>query len=160
MRENKLRTIWKAGGSVVNGWLAVPNSFSAEVMANQGWDSVTADMQHGIVDYQAMVTMLQAISTTNTVPITITAALLIMSALLFLSEPDGRAAAIASLPPSTGEFFHHDARRAPTSKCGVNASGSPRTASAREPYDSRTDSNDCVSDCERDAGVCPELRQS
>jgi 4-hydroxy-2-oxoheptanedioate aldolase len=68
MRENKLRTIWKAGGSVVNGWLAVPNSFSAEVMANQGWDSVTADMQHGIVDYQAMVTMLQAISTTNTVP--------------------------------------------------------------------------------------------
>src|SRR6476660_1340443 len=41
---------------------------------------------------------------------TITAALFIMSALLFLLEPDGRAAGIASLPPSTGEFFHHDAR--------------------------------------------------
>jgi len=68
MRENKLRTIWKSGGSVVNGWLGIPNSFSAEIMANQGWDSVTVDMQHGVVDYQAMVTMLQAISTTNTVP--------------------------------------------------------------------------------------------
>ena len=68
MRENRLRTIWKSGGAAVNGWLAIPNSFSAETMAHQGWDSLTVDMQHGVVDYQAMVTMLQAISTTDTVP--------------------------------------------------------------------------------------------
>ncbi len=68
MRENRLRTIWKSGGTVVNGWCGIPNSFSAEIMANQGWDSVTVDMQHGVIDYQAMVTMLQAISTTSTVP--------------------------------------------------------------------------------------------
>jgi 4-hydroxy-2-oxoheptanedioate aldolase len=69
MRTNNLRTIWQAGGAAVNGWLAVPNSFSAEVMAHQGWDTLTIDLQHGVVDYQAMVTMLQAISTTPTVPV-------------------------------------------------------------------------------------------
>lgn len=69
MRENQLRKIWKSGGAVVNGWLAIANSFSAETMAHQGWDSLTVDLQHGMVDYQAMVSMLQAISTTQTVPV-------------------------------------------------------------------------------------------
>ena len=69
MRENRLRALWKDDKAVLNGWLAVPNSFSAEVMAHQGWDSLTVDMQHGVIDYAAMVTMLQAISTTATVPI-------------------------------------------------------------------------------------------
>lgn len=69
MRPNRLREIWARGGAVANGWLAIPNSFSAETMAHQGWDSLTVDLQHGVVDYQAMVTMLQAISTTDTVPV-------------------------------------------------------------------------------------------
>ena len=69
MRANRLRTLWQSGATAVNGWLAIPNSFSAETMAHQGWDSLTIDMQHGMVDYQAMVTMLQAISTTDTVPV-------------------------------------------------------------------------------------------
>ena len=69
MRPNRVREIWKAGGAAVNGWLAVANSFSAETMAHQGWDSLTIDLQHGVVDYQAMIPMLQAISTTPTVPI-------------------------------------------------------------------------------------------
>src|SRR6476646_11813195 len=69
MRENKPRRVWKSGGAAVNGWLAIPNSFSAETMAQQGWDSLTVDLQHGVVDYQPMVGMLQAISTTDTVPV-------------------------------------------------------------------------------------------
>jgi 4-hydroxy-2-oxoheptanedioate aldolase len=69
MRENRLRTLWKSGGAAVNGWLAIPNGFSAETMAHQGWDSLTIDLQHGVVDYQSMVGMLQAISTTATVPV-------------------------------------------------------------------------------------------
>ena len=69
MRENRLRTLWKAEQPVLNGWLAIPNSFSAEVMAHQGWDSLTIDLQHGVIDYAALVPMLQAISTTATVPI-------------------------------------------------------------------------------------------
>ena len=31
MRPNALRTLWQSGGAAVNGWLAIPNSFSAEV---------------------------------------------------------------------------------------------------------------------------------
>ena len=69
MRENRIRNIWKAGGAVVNGWLAIPAGFSAETMAHQGWDSLTIDMQHGVMDYQAAVNMLTAISTTETVPV-------------------------------------------------------------------------------------------
>src|SRR5262249_53255584 len=69
VRENTLRTIWAKGEAVVNGWLSIPSSFSAEVMAHQGFDSLTVDMQHGVIDYQTAVTMLQAISTTPVIPL-------------------------------------------------------------------------------------------
>jgi 4-hydroxy-2-oxoheptanedioate aldolase len=69
MRDNKLRQLWADGGAAVNGWLAIPSAFSAETMAHQGWDSLTIDLQHGVVDYQAAVNMLTAISTTDTVPV-------------------------------------------------------------------------------------------
>lgn len=69
MRENRLRTLWRNDQAAVNGWLAIPSSFASETMAHQGWDTLTIDLQHGVVDYQAMVTMLQAISTTPTVPL-------------------------------------------------------------------------------------------
>ena len=69
MRANELKKRWTAGEKTLNGWLAIPNGFSAEIMAHQGFDSLTVDMQHGLVDYQAAVAMLQAISTTSTVPL-------------------------------------------------------------------------------------------
>jgi 4-hydroxy-2-oxoheptanedioate aldolase len=69
MRENRLRTLWREDRTAVNGWLAVPSAFSAEVMAHQGWDTLTIDMQHGVIDYTSLVGMLQAISTTATVPV-------------------------------------------------------------------------------------------
>ena len=69
MRANKLKEIWAKGDAVVNGWLSIPSGFSAEVMSHQGFDSLTVDMQHGVVDYQVAVTMLQAISTTPAIPL-------------------------------------------------------------------------------------------
>src|SRR5437764_4585820 len=68
MRKNELRRIFAGGGTVLNGWLAIANSYSAEMMAHQGFESVTIDLQHGPVDFQTAVTMLQAISTTAAVP--------------------------------------------------------------------------------------------
>ena len=70
MRENTLKKIWASGGAVVNGWCSIPSSFSAEIMAHQGFDSICIDMQHGAVDYQVALTMLQAISTTSVIPLT------------------------------------------------------------------------------------------
>ena len=69
MRENALKKIWGRGEAVVNGWLSIPSGFSAEVMAHQGFDSLTIDMQHGVVDYQVAVSMLQGISTLGVVPL-------------------------------------------------------------------------------------------
>ena len=69
MRENKIRKIWGQGGTVINGWLAIPSSISAELMAQLGWDSICIDMQHGAIDYSDALPMLQAISTTDTTPL-------------------------------------------------------------------------------------------
>jgi 4-hydroxy-2-oxoheptanedioate aldolase len=69
MRANRVREAWAEGRAVVNSWCGIPSSFVAEVMAHMGWDSLVVDMQHGLVDYQQMVTMLQGISTTDTVPL-------------------------------------------------------------------------------------------
>ena len=68
MRKNKLKEIFKSGKFAINGWLQIPNSFTAELMANQNWDSLTLDMQHGVIDYPNAVGMLQAISTSKVVP--------------------------------------------------------------------------------------------
>jgi 4-hydroxy-2-oxoheptanedioate aldolase len=35
----------------VNGWLSIGNAFTAEIMAEQGFDSLTIDLQHGFLDY-------------------------------------------------------------------------------------------------------------
>lgn len=56
----KLKARLDAGKACVNGWLAIPSGFSAEVMAQCGWDSVTVDIQHGVQDYQSMVQCFQA----------------------------------------------------------------------------------------------------
>lgn len=68
MRKNRIREIWAEGRWVLNGWCVIPSAFSAEVMAGLGWDALTLDLQHGVIDYQQAVGMFQAISTTDTVP--------------------------------------------------------------------------------------------
>lgn len=69
MKKNPLRKIWADGGAVINGWLHIPNTWSAEVMANAGWDSIVVDMQHGMHSMESAIQLLQAISTTDTVPL-------------------------------------------------------------------------------------------
>lgn len=69
MRENRIRTRWAAGKMVLNGWLTIPGSWTAELMASYDFDSLTIDMQHGLMDYQTALTMLQAIATTSTAPV-------------------------------------------------------------------------------------------
>jgi 4-hydroxy-2-oxoheptanedioate aldolase len=59
MRDNTLRTLWAEKKTAVNGWLAIPNSFCAEVMAHQGWDTLTIDLQHGLIDAAALVPWLE-----------------------------------------------------------------------------------------------------
>ncbi len=69
MRPNRLREAWNAGRAVTNLWLTLPGSLATEILAHQGWDSLTIDLQHGQADYAAMCAMLTAISTTDAVPL-------------------------------------------------------------------------------------------
>jgi 4-hydroxy-2-oxoheptanedioate aldolase len=57
---NNVKKVWASGKVVVNAWLAIPSGFSAEVIAQCGFDSVTVDMQHGVQDYQSVVQCFQA----------------------------------------------------------------------------------------------------
>ena len=68
MRENRLRTLWQAGGTAVNCWLTINSSVSAEALAQLDWNSMTVDLQHGLVDWDAAIPMLQTISATDAVP--------------------------------------------------------------------------------------------
>jgi 4-hydroxy-2-oxoheptanedioate aldolase len=67
---NKLRARLKSGKACINGWLAIPSGFSAETMAQCGFDSVTVDMQHGVQDYQSMVQCFQAMDRFPITPLT------------------------------------------------------------------------------------------
>ncbi len=69
MRENRIQQLWAAGKPVINGWLHSPSTWSAEVMAHAGWDSLVIDMQHGMMGMETAIQMLQAISTSDTVPL-------------------------------------------------------------------------------------------
>ncbi len=69
MRENRLKRLWQEERPALGGWLLIPSSFSAEIFAHAGFDWVNIDMQHGLIDYSDAVPMLQAISTTDTVPL-------------------------------------------------------------------------------------------
>ena len=69
MRENRLRTLWAADRPVVNSWLTIPDAYCAETLAHAGFDSLTVDMQHGLIGFEAAVSMLSAITSTPTVPV-------------------------------------------------------------------------------------------
>jgi 4-hydroxy-2-oxoheptanedioate aldolase len=69
MIQTQLLEIWGQGKAVVNAWLHIPHSYPAELISRAGFDAVTCDMQHGLVDYSDLVTMFTAISTTAAVPL-------------------------------------------------------------------------------------------
>lgn len=69
MRTNELRQKMSRGEATTNGWLALGSTYSAEIMGHIGFDSVTVDCQHGLFDFTQMLPMLQALSSTPTVPI-------------------------------------------------------------------------------------------
>lgn len=69
MFENRLRALWAEGRPAINGWLSVGNPFIAEIMACQGYDSITIDLQHGALDYGQALPMFQALRASGVVPL-------------------------------------------------------------------------------------------
>ena len=69
MFENRLKALWAQGRPAINGWLSVGNPFIAEIMACQGYDSITIDLQHGALDYGQALPMFQALRASGVVPL-------------------------------------------------------------------------------------------
>lgn len=67
MIANKLKSLWAEGKPALNGWCSIGSPFAAEIMAAQGFDSVTVDMQHGALDYSALLPMFQAMRASGAV---------------------------------------------------------------------------------------------
>lgn len=57
-----LRERWQSGEPTLGAWCTIPSSWTAEIAARSGHDWVCIDTQHGLIGYDMMVTMLQAIT--------------------------------------------------------------------------------------------------
>ena len=68
MIRNALKRKWADGQATLNGWLSIASPFGAEIMADQGYDSLTVDIQHGALDYGAALPMFQAMRASGVVP--------------------------------------------------------------------------------------------
>ncbi|GAN80533.1 HpcH/HpaI aldolase family protein [Acidocella aminolytica] len=68
MIANKILRKWANNEPVLNGWLSIACPFTAEIMAAQGYDSVTIDLQHGLVGYEMATAMLQAMRASGITP--------------------------------------------------------------------------------------------
>lgn len=59
--RRNLKSHLAGGGKAVNGWCSIPSTVTAEIVARQGFDTVTIDLQHGLIDYQTALAMLQVV---------------------------------------------------------------------------------------------------
>jgi len=59
---SSLRERWKGREATLGAWCTIPSSWTAEVAARSGHDWVCIDTQHGLIGYDVMLPMLQAIS--------------------------------------------------------------------------------------------------
>ena len=61
-----LKSMLEMGRAALGGWCAIPSPFVAEVMGAAGYDWMCLDMQHGLIDYERGVGMLQALDISGT----------------------------------------------------------------------------------------------
>lgn len=64
-----MRAIWKSGGTVLNSFINLPDSFATEIMARSGFDTLTLDLQHGMIEFSDVVAAFQAMGASQTLPL-------------------------------------------------------------------------------------------
>ena len=67
---NPIREAWEEGRPAFGLWSVTPGPVGAEILAETGPDYVCVDQQHGLIDYDSMVPMLQAVRAGGAAPIT------------------------------------------------------------------------------------------
>lgn len=66
MTSRSLRATLAADGPALGAWLQMPNPIAAEAVGRAGFDWVGIDTQHGMIGYESMLAMLQAIAISGT----------------------------------------------------------------------------------------------
>ncbi len=69
MIANPIKELPLRKSPIINGWLTLGSAFAAEVQADFGYSSLTADMQHGMMDYQDMVAAFASIRASGVAPL-------------------------------------------------------------------------------------------
>ena len=49
MKQQTLRDCWSKNTGAINAWCSIPSAVTAEMMSMNDFDSITIDMQHGLV---------------------------------------------------------------------------------------------------------------
>ncbi len=68
MKKNRVKALWRENKAAVGTWLVLGSPLVAEIAANMGFDWVVIDTEHGSIDIGTTQSIIQAISTTTTVP--------------------------------------------------------------------------------------------
>ncbi len=69
MKERSLKALWAQKSCIYGAWLSIPDSNTAETAARAGFDYICIDVQHGLMDYQAALHMLQVLDLGTALPI-------------------------------------------------------------------------------------------
>lgn len=69
MVGNPIKELITNGQPIINGWLSMGSSIAAEIQAELGYDSLTADMQHGLLDYKDAAAAFMSISASGVIPL-------------------------------------------------------------------------------------------
>lgn len=69
MKENTVKRALHAGKKTFGAWLHLCNGMSAEIMGAAGFDWILIDMEHGHGDLQTLLSQLQAMATSTSIPI-------------------------------------------------------------------------------------------
>ena len=125
--ETLLQRSWSADRPVFGGWCIIPSPLSAEVIAQQPFDWVGIDWQHGFIDYEMTASMIQSISVGGAFPmvrVTANEPWIIMKALdmgaagvivpLVNNRAEAEQAVEASMYPPKGRRSFGPVRNAPS----------------------------------------------
>src|SRR5437879_13050474 len=69
MRTNRVKQLLRAGEPALGTFMALGSTLGAEQLAQLGFDWLVIDQEHGAIDATLTQSLLQAISTTETVPL-------------------------------------------------------------------------------------------
>jgi 4-hydroxy-2-oxoheptanedioate aldolase len=69
MRPNTVKLLLQEGKPAIGTWLTLGSPLAAEWLAHQGFDWLNVEQEHGAIDVTLTQSLLQAISTTNVIPL-------------------------------------------------------------------------------------------